>query len=105
MQSLEHRGDCYQQQHLSRYASPPLLVGRAFSGMLFGLSPADPLSLLGASSVLPSRGGIGIGNLQTDVRNALTGGQKAIENTPLKTTKALSDSLSDQNRERGKHER
>jgi predicted permease len=29
-----------------------LLVGRAFSGMLFGLSPADPLSMLGASAVL-----------------------------------------------------
>ncbi|HEX6771861.1 MAG TPA: FtsX-like permease family protein, partial [Acidobacteriaceae bacterium] len=29
-----------------------LLVGRAFSRMLFGLSSADPLSLLGASSVL-----------------------------------------------------
>ncbi len=29
-----------------------LLVGRAFSRMLFGLSPADPLSLLGASAVL-----------------------------------------------------
>jgi predicted permease len=29
-----------------------LLVGRAFSTMLFGLSPADPLSLLGASAVL-----------------------------------------------------
>jgi predicted permease len=29
-----------------------LLVGRAFSSMLFGLSPADPLSLLGASAVL-----------------------------------------------------
>jgi predicted permease len=29
-----------------------LLVGRAFSSMLFGLSPADPLSLLGASVVL-----------------------------------------------------
>jgi predicted permease len=29
-----------------------LLIGRAFSRMLFGLSPADPLSLLGASAVL-----------------------------------------------------
>jgi ABC-type antimicrobial peptide transport system permease subunit len=29
-----------------------LLVGRAFSSMLFGLSPADPPSLLGASAVL-----------------------------------------------------
>jgi predicted permease len=29
-----------------------LVIGRAFSGMLFGLSPADPLSLLGASAVL-----------------------------------------------------
>jgi ABC-type antimicrobial peptide transport system permease subunit len=29
-----------------------LLVGRAFSRMLFGLSPADPLSLIGASVVL-----------------------------------------------------
>ncbi len=29
-----------------------LLVGRAFSRMLFGLSPADPLSLMGASAVL-----------------------------------------------------
>ena len=29
-----------------------LLIGRAFSSMLFGLSPADPLSLLGASAVL-----------------------------------------------------
>jgi predicted permease len=29
-----------------------LLIGRAFSGMLFGLSPADPVSLLGASAVL-----------------------------------------------------
>jgi predicted permease len=29
-----------------------LFVGRAFSRMLFGLSPADPLSLLGASAVL-----------------------------------------------------
>ncbi|HYK34487.1 ABC transporter permease [Alloacidobacterium sp.] len=29
-----------------------LLIGRAFSRMLFGLSPADPLSLLGASVVL-----------------------------------------------------
>ena len=29
-----------------------LLVGRAFSRMLFGLSPADPLSLLGASLTL-----------------------------------------------------
>jgi predicted permease len=29
-----------------------LLVGRVFSGMLFGLSPADPLSLLGASAAL-----------------------------------------------------
>ncbi|HUN85592.1 MAG TPA: ABC transporter permease [Terracidiphilus sp.] len=29
-----------------------LIVGRAFSKMLFGLSPADPLSLLGASAVL-----------------------------------------------------
>lgn len=29
-----------------------LLVGRAFSRMLFGLSPADPLSLLGASAAL-----------------------------------------------------
>ena len=29
-----------------------LLVGRAFSSMLFGLSPADPLSLLAASAVL-----------------------------------------------------
>jgi predicted permease len=29
-----------------------LLVGRAFSRMLFGLSPTDPLSLLGASAVL-----------------------------------------------------
>ena len=31
-----------------------LLVGRAFSRMLFGLSSADPLSLLGASAVLPT---------------------------------------------------
>jgi predicted permease len=29
-----------------------LLVGRAFSRMLFGLSPADPVSLIGASAVL-----------------------------------------------------
>jgi ABC-type antimicrobial peptide transport system permease subunit len=29
-----------------------LLIGRAFSKMLFGLSPADPLSLLGASLAL-----------------------------------------------------
>jgi ABC-type antimicrobial peptide transport system permease subunit len=29
-----------------------LLVGRAFSSMLFGLNPSDPLSLLGASAVL-----------------------------------------------------
>ena len=29
-----------------------LLIGRAFSRMLFGLSPADPLSLMGASAVL-----------------------------------------------------
>ncbi|MGA7525565.1 MAG: ABC transporter permease [Acidobacteriaceae bacterium] len=29
-----------------------LLIGRAFSRMLFGLNPADPLSLLGASAVL-----------------------------------------------------
>jgi predicted permease len=29
-----------------------LLIGRAFSRMLFGLSPADPLSLIGASAVL-----------------------------------------------------
>jgi predicted permease len=29
-----------------------LLVGRAFSKMLFGLSPADPISLIGASVVL-----------------------------------------------------
>jgi ABC-type antimicrobial peptide transport system permease subunit len=29
-----------------------LLIGRAFSRMLFGLSPADPLSLLAASAVL-----------------------------------------------------
>lgn len=29
-----------------------LLIGRLFSRMLFGLSPADPLSLAGASSVL-----------------------------------------------------
>jgi predicted permease len=29
-----------------------LLLGRVFSKMLFGLSPADPLSLLGASAVL-----------------------------------------------------
>jgi predicted permease len=29
-----------------------LLIGRAFSSMLFGLSPADPLSLAGASLVL-----------------------------------------------------
>ena len=29
-----------------------LLVGRGFSRMLFGLSPADPLSLMGASAVL-----------------------------------------------------
>jgi ABC-type antimicrobial peptide transport system permease subunit len=29
-----------------------LLVSRAFSRMLFGLSPADPLSLLGASAIL-----------------------------------------------------
>jgi putative ABC transport system permease protein len=29
-----------------------LLAGRAFSRMLFGLSPADPLSLFGASAVL-----------------------------------------------------
>ena len=29
-----------------------LLIGGAFSRMLFGLSPADPLSLLGASAVL-----------------------------------------------------
>jgi len=29
-----------------------LMVGRAFSRMLFGLSPADPLSLVGASTVL-----------------------------------------------------
>jgi ABC-type antimicrobial peptide transport system permease subunit len=29
-----------------------LLIGRAFSKMLFGLSPADPLSLVSASAVL-----------------------------------------------------
>ena len=29
-----------------------LLIGRAFSRMLFGLSPADPLALMGASAVL-----------------------------------------------------
>jgi ABC-type antimicrobial peptide transport system permease subunit len=29
-----------------------LLIGRVFSRMLFGLSPADPLSLAGASAVL-----------------------------------------------------
>jgi predicted permease len=29
-----------------------LLIGRAFSKMLFGLNPADPLSLIGASAVL-----------------------------------------------------
>jgi len=29
-----------------------LLIGRAFSRMLFGLSPADPLALIGASAIL-----------------------------------------------------
>jgi ABC-type antimicrobial peptide transport system permease subunit len=29
-----------------------LLIGRVFSRMLFGLSPADPLSLIGATAVL-----------------------------------------------------
>ncbi len=29
-----------------------LLIGRAFSRMLFGLSPADPLSLTGATAAL-----------------------------------------------------
>jgi putative ABC transport system permease protein len=28
------------------------VIGRVFSKMLFGLSPADPLSLIGASGVL-----------------------------------------------------